>query len=56
MKGGRVPLLPVANLDDFLNKQHADRDHLYEKTATLTIESIAVDDDVNQVMEALKNQ
>lgn len=54
MKGGRVPLLPVTNLNDFLNKQHADRDHLYEEAATLTIESIAVDNDVNQVIAALK--
>jgi shikimate kinase len=55
MKDGRTPLLPVANMEDFLDKQHLQRDHLYEEVATLTVESISIEDDINKVMEALKN-
>lgn len=53
MKGGRVPLLPIADLKAFLDKQHLERDHLFEKVATLTIESISVEEDVEKIMKAL---
>jgi shikimate kinase len=37
MKGGRVPLLPIANLKAFLDKQHLERDSLFEAVSTLTV-------------------
>lgn len=55
MKGGRVPLLPIADIKAFLNKQHHERDSLFEEVATLTIESISVDDDVNKTIKALES-
>ena len=54
MAGGRIPLLPIADLEAFLNKQHLERDSLFEEVATLTIESISVDIDVNKIMKALE--
>lgn len=54
MKGGRVPLLPIADMKAFLNKQHVERDHLFEEVATLTIDSISVEDDVNKIITALE--
>ena len=53
MKGGRVPLLPIADLNAFLEKQHLERDHLFEEVATLTVESVSVEDDVNKITKAL---
>lgn len=54
MKGGRVPLLPIPDVKKFLEQQHVERDHLYEKIANLTVESISVEDDVNTVMKAFE--
>ena len=54
MKGGRIPLLPIADMKAFLDKQHAERDHLFEEVATLTIDSISVEDDVNKIMKVLE--
>ena len=54
MKGGRVPLLPIPDLKAFLDQQHLERDHLYEQVATLTIESVSVEDDVNKIIQAIK--
>jgi len=53
MKGGRIPLLPIANLKAFLDQQHLARDGFYEEVASLTIESVSVEDDVNKIMQAL---
>lgn len=53
MKGGRVPLLPIADMKAFLDKQHAERDHLFEEVATLIIDSVSVEDDMNQIMKTL---
>lgn len=50
MKDGRVALLPIADLEAFLDEQHAERDHLYEEVATITIASIAVEEDVDRIM------
>ena len=55
MKGGRVPLLPIADLKAFLDKQHLERDSLFEAIATLTIESISVEEDVNKIIKALND-
>lgn len=54
MKGGRIPLLPIPDMKAFLEKQHLDRDSLFEEVATLTIESISVEDDVNKIVKDLE--
>jgi shikimate kinase len=38
----------------FLDKQRLERDHLFEKVATLTIDSISVEEDVNKIIKALE--
>ena len=48
-----IPLLPIADLKAFLDKQHLDRDSLFEEVATLTIESISIEKDVNKIIKAL---
>src|SRR5271154_1839590 len=54
MQGGRTPLLPIADLKAFLDKQHLERDSLFEEVATLTIESISIEEDVNRIIKALE--
>ena len=54
MKGGRVPLLPIPNLKAFLERQHVERDHLFEEVATLVLESISVEEDVNKIVNAIE--
>ncbi len=51
MSSGLPPLFPIANQKAFLDKLHLERDHLFEKVATLTIESISVDEDVDKVLK-----
>ena len=53
MQGGRTPLLPIADLKAFLDKQHLERDSLFEEVATLTIESVSVEEDVDRIIKAL---
>ncbi len=53
MKGGRIPLLPIPDLKAFLDQQHLERDSLFEEVATLAIDSISVEEDVNKIMKAL---
>lgn len=55
MKGGRIPLLPIADIKTFLDKQHSERDRYFEEVATLIIESISVDEDVNKIVKAIEN-
>lgn len=54
MQGGRSPLLPIADLKAFLDKQHLKRDSSFEEVATLIIESISIDEDVNKIIKALE--
>jgi shikimate kinase len=54
MKDGRIPLLPIADLKAFLDQQHLERDSLFEEVATLTIESVSVEEDVDKIMKALE--
>ena len=54
MKDGRTPLLPITDLKAFLDKQHLERDRFYEEVATLTVESISVEDDVSKILKALE--
>jgi shikimate kinase len=51
---GRSPLLPVADLKTFLDKQHLERDRLFDEVATLTIEPILIEEDVNKIIKALE--
>jgi shikimate kinase len=51
---GRSPLLPIADLKTFLDKQHLERDSLFEEVAMLTIESISIEEDVNKIIKALE--
>ena len=53
---GRVPLLPIADLKVFLEKQHIERDSLYEEVAKLTVDTSAtvnVEDDVNKIVKEI---
>jgi shikimate kinase len=54
MKGGRIPLLPITDMKAFLDKQHLERDHLFEEVATLIVDSISVEEDVNKIIKALE--
>jgi len=56
MQDGRTPLLPISNLKEFLDKQHLERDSLYEEVATLIVESVSVEDDVNKIINALEEK
>lgn len=51
---GRLPLLPIADLKAFLDKQHLERDSLFERVATLTIESTSVEDCINKIMKVFE--
>ncbi len=52
---GRIPLLPIADLKAFLEKQHLERDSLFEEIATLTIDySTSIEEDVNKVLKAFE--
>ena len=64
MKTGRIPSLPMDDMQRFLEKQHHERDAFYEEIATLIVESVGSSDqvseinqfveaDVNKVMQAL---
>ncbi len=53
MKGGRISLLPIPDLKAFLDQQHLERDSLFEEVATLAIDSVSVEEDVNKAMGAL---
>lgn len=54
MRDGRIPLLPIKDMKEFLNQQHLERDHLFEEVATLVIESVSVEDDVNRIIKKLE--
>jgi shikimate kinase len=54
MKDGRSPLLPISDLNAFLDKQHLERDGWFEEAATLTIESISVEEDLDKIIKAIE--
>ncbi|KTD03706.1 shikimate kinase [Legionella geestiana] len=56
MKPGRVPLLPIPNLKEFLDKQHLERDHWFEAVASLTVESVSLEKDLEFIMEQLNGE
>jgi shikimate kinase len=51
---GRTPLLPIADRKAFLDKQHLERDSLFEEVATLTIESISIEEDVKKIIQSIE--
>jgi shikimate kinase len=51
---GRSPVLPIADRKAFLDKQHIERDSLFEEVAALTIESISTEEDVHRIIKALE--
>jgi shikimate kinase len=53
LKNARTPLLPIVDLKALLEKQHLERNSLYEKAASLIIDSISIEDDVNKIIAAL---
>jgi len=55
MHGNRTPLLPIDDMKAFLQRQHHERDALFEDVATVTIESVSVHDDVDQATKALED-
>lgn len=56
MQSGRTPLLPIADLKAFLDKQHLERDSLFEEVATLIVEPISVEEDVNKIIKSLPRE
>jgi shikimate kinase len=53
MKNGRVSSLPVDDMQNFLEKQHRERDAFFEEVATLVVESVGIEEDVKTVMMSL---
>lgn len=51
---GRSPLLPINDPKAFLDKQHLERDSLFEEVATLTVASTSVEEAVDEVMQAIE--
>ena len=49
----RRPLLPIADRKAFLDKQHLERDSLFEEVATLSIDSTSIDEDINKIIKAI---
>jgi shikimate kinase len=54
MRDGRKPALPVPDLKAFLDKLHLERDGFFEEVATLTIDSVSVEEDVNKIVNSFK--
>lgn len=54
MNSGRTPSLPVNNMRNFLEKQHRERDALYETVATLIVESVGYSDQVSEVNKIIE--
>lgn len=65
MKNGRVSSLPVDDMKSFLERQHQERDALYENVSTLIVESIGypdedaeinaiIDENINKVIKAFE--
>lgn len=51
---GKIPVLPISDREAFLDKQHLERDSLFEEVAKLTIEpSFSIEKDVNTIIQAI---
>src|SRR3989338_7198690 len=54
MKNGRIPSLPVDNMNNFLEKQHSKRDSFYEEVATLIVESVGYSDEASEINKIIE--
>ncbi len=54
MSNGPAPLLPLADQRAFLEKLHEDRDSYFEEVATLILDSTTLEEDVSEVLAAIK--
>lgn len=54
MKNGRIPSLPIEDMKQFLEKQHEERDALYEEVATLIVESVGYSDQVSEINKIIE--
>jgi shikimate kinase len=50
----RSLVLPIVDRKAFLDKQHFERDSLFEEVATLAIESTSIEENVNKIIKALE--
>jgi shikimate kinase len=53
MADGIPSVFPIADNQAFLDKLHDERNALFEKVATITIDSVSIDDDVRMVLEKI---
>ena len=53
MQDGRNSLLPITDLIEFLSNQHKARNDYYDEVATLILNSVGVDEDVECTVRAL---
>lgn len=59
MSGGSFPLsplLPTSERKAFLDKLHAERDHLFEEVAKFSFDSKSINDDLHQILKALEEE
>ncbi len=55
MSYGPPPLLPITDWKAFLDKQHLERDSLFEEVATITfVPTFAIEEDVNKLINVLE--
>jgi len=54
MKNGRVTSLPIDDMKSFVEKQHRERDTLYEEVATLIVESVGYPDQASEINNIIK--
>jgi shikimate kinase len=54
MKNGRVPSLPIHDMEKFLEEQHHKRDGFYEEIATLIVESVGYSDEVSEINKIIQ--
>ena len=55
MQGGRIPLLPIADMNAFLDQLHNERDHYFEEVATMIIPSQSIEGDVGKVLNEINS-
>lgn len=54
MKNGRASALPVADLEGYLQKQHDERDILFEEVATFIVDSKGSSEDDSMIAEIVE--
>lgn len=56
MADNQAPMLPIVGIKEFLDKRHSERDSLFEEVATLIIESVCIENDVDSIVANLDNR